>query len=141
MGTKFTLVWAAIICFIFFGSCSKSSQEHTVLTSVATDELLQVTVASGDAFELPLAKYGNVAIQRQAKNYVESFAGIDSKTGLYIYKYVPKADFRGVDEVVLKSSKTVQVYSAEGCNRNGSSAYTSDRVATTLVTIRLKVVD
>lgn len=120
-------------------SCSKSAQEEMVLSTIESDEVISASISAGSAYELPLTRYGSVSIYRQAKNHLESSAGIDAKTRLMVYKYVPRESFRGEDEVILKSSKSVRSYSAgNGCNFGTDG---SERVVASYITIKLKVTD
>jgi hypothetical protein len=120
-------------------ACSKSSQEEMVLAGPSvSDEVISATVLEGATYELLLAEYGTVTISNQADNYLESTAGIDPKTGLMTYKYVPAVGFTGTDEVVLKSAKMVRSYSSgNSCNDIAGGGY--DRTVSSYITIKLQV--
>ncbi len=139
MRYTFTFLMLALVSL---ASCSKNSQDEMVLTPApASAEVIEATVAANSGYELKLDKYGTVRITRQATHFLESTAGIDSKTGVLMYKYVPAAGFRGVDEVVLSSAKTSTGYSGTGgCNTGYSNPVENTQVIS-YITIRLNVTD
>ena len=141
MRAKSTLLVIALGVLFLLPSCSKKSQEEMVLSSVSSDQVISATVSYTSAYELPVEKYGIVSIHKQARHFEQSVAGVDAKSGSFIYKYLPEKSYRGKDEVVLKSEKTIRGYSAtNGCNM-GESSYSYDRVVSSYVTIRFTVVD
>jgi hypothetical protein len=103
-------------------SCSKNSQEEMILSTPAK-EVIKATVASNATYELNLDKYGTVEIYKQAQHSSYSATGIDSKSGLMLYKYMPLEEYTGEDEVILSSTKS-SVYSAG--NHECNSGYGED---------------
>src|SRR5688500_3025954 len=141
MRAKSTILVIALGVLFLLPSCSKKSQEEMVLSSVSSDQVISATVSYTSGYELPVGTYGNVSIHKQAKHFEHSVAAVDAKSGSLMYKYLTEKSYRGKDEVVLKSEKTVRGYSgSSGCNM-GESAYSYDRVVSSYVTIRFTVVD
>jgi hypothetical protein len=112
-----------------------------MVLSQPTPQTISATVASNATYELPLDKYGTVKIYKQASHFFYSNTGIDSKSGLMVYKYVPAADYTGEDVVVLSSTKT---YASQrsGCNRGNDNSQSDGNMSTSTsyITINLKVI-
>lgn len=140
MRAIFTLPIILLSILFICPSCSKDSQEEMVLTA-PTPQTINATVASNATYELNLDKYGTVKIYKQASHFFYSNTGIDSKSGLMVYKYVPAVDYTGDDEVVLSSTKTYAT-SNNQCNNNsdGNSTGMANMNSTSYITIRIKVI-
>lgn len=139
MRTIFTL-FLSVILVIVFQSCSKSGQDEMVLTPAAGEQI-NATIAANSAYEISLDDYTSAVISKQAAHHAESFTGIDEKTGRFRYRYVPALNFSGMDEVTLKSTKTVVGYAnGPGCNRSSESGGDmSEKTVTRYLTIRIRV--
>jgi hypothetical protein len=139
---KITFTLPIFICFalIVLQSCSKESQQDMVMTTPAVN-VINASVAANSNYELNLDKYESVTISKQAAHYFESSAGISNKTGKLVYKYVPDSKFRGEDEVVLTSLKTVTSYSGgSGCNHGDNNSQRINTV-TNYITIKFRITD
>lgn len=136
-----TLPMILLSILFVFQSCSKESQQEMVLTAPAP-QTINATVASNSTYELPLDKYGTVKIHKQASHFLYSHTGIDSKSGLMVYKYVPASDYVGDDAVVLSSTIT-STSSGGGCNNGDRNHFESGTImssSTSYITVKIKVV-
>jgi hypothetical protein len=68
---------------------------------------INATVKSNGVYQLTLDKQQNAIITRQASHFQLSQVGMDSKTGLLLYKYQPAEGYIGSDEVLLSISGKV----------------------------------
>lgn len=104
------LNFLAILCTaaIWFTACTKNSQ--TASSASAPRQLYEqvnVSIPANSVYEYVLKDFTAATISSQAKHYIESFAGIQETTGQLRYKYVPAPGYKGVDDVVLNTTRTV----------------------------------
>src|SRR5450755_3662385 len=90
---------------VVFQSCSKQSVRETV--APMTTNVIKATILPNGSYQLPIDNSGNISISMQASHFQVSQTELDSKSGFTVYKYVPAADYRGTDEVVLSNTKTI----------------------------------
>ncbi|MEO8766703.1 MAG: hypothetical protein ABI416_20540 [Ginsengibacter sp.] len=121
-----------------FQSCSKESPVNAV--APARSNVVNATVATNGIYQLPVENSGTVTISRQASHFQLSEAALDSKSGVMVYKYIPAANYSGIDEVVLSNTKTNVNSGGSGCpNNHNSTADNSSGSITTYITIRMNV--
>ena len=90
---------------VVFQSCSKQSTNQIV--APMRTNIVNATIAPNGSYQLRIENSGNVSISMQASHFQVSQTEPDSKSGVIVYKYIPAADYRGTDEVVLSNTKTI----------------------------------
>lgn len=121
---------------VVFQSCSKQSPANAV--APINTNVINATIAPNGSYQLPIPNSGNVSISRQASHYLVSQAGLDSKSGVMVYKYIPVADYVGADEVVLSNTKT-SIITGSGCSSNHSSNSESTATSTSFITVKINI--
>ena len=125
---------------VVFQSCSKQSPAEAV--APASTNIVNATIAPNGTYQLPIDNSGTVAvsISRQASHFQVSETGLDSKTGFTVYTYVPVADYRGTDEVLLSSTRT-SVVAGNGCGNSSSqnSDLTHTITSTSYTTVKINI--
>ncbi len=129
-------IFASLLCISVFQSCSKESAN--ALITIPPANAINVTIAPNQSYELNLNSLGIVSISKQASHSQVSETVLDTKSGFIVYKYVPVADYTGVDEVILSSTKTIINSNSEGChsnhNNNDNTSYN-----TSYTTIKINI--
>ena len=127
------LVAVLILSFVFFTSCSKDSSPSFPPATLQPDQVFSARLVPGQGYTLTLGNSGRASISRQAFHYQVSEAGMNAETKAVVYKYIPAADFTGVDEVSL----VYQTEGSEQANAGCPNAVGGNR--TTYVTIKFTV--
>lgn len=107
-------------------SCTKQSrdQKNAVTNPPQT---INASVSAAKSYTLDLSNLGDVTISRQAAHFDVSQTETDAKSGMPVYKYAPKNNYSGTDEVELTASKTSYTTAGSGnggCN-NGAGYITT----------------
>jgi len=130
-----------LVLMVSFLSCKKESINNTLSSSPAnTGEAIAVKITANQSYVFNQPDASNLSINRQASHFSVSEAVANTETGGFSYRYVPAADYTGVDEISLISSKTIINYSSSGesgCSSGGSSA---DKTASTsFITLKITI--
>ena len=132
-----------LINLVVFQSCSKQSSSEAV--APMSTNIINATIAPNGSYQLSLDNSINatVSISKQAAHFQISQTEIDSKSGLLVYRYIPAADYRGVDEVLLSNTKISEIASGSGCpnnpDHNSNAANTPTTTTTSYTTIKLNI--
>jgi hypothetical protein len=115
---KKTIAYPAVLfcALVLLLSCSKNSKDgFSRSTSIGPAKTVNAKVAPGGTYTLSVATSGDISINKQAAHYLVSQTGTD-ENGALIYKYVPAAGFKGVDEVLLTHTiETLDYSGSSGC--------------------------
>ena len=134
---KLFLFPAVLLIMVIFQSCSKQSSSDAVAPMIT--DVVNATIAPNGSYQLPIDNSGNVSISKQASHFQVSRMELDSKTGITAYKYIPAADYRGTDEVVLSNTITYKITDRSGgCSRNNNSTGTTTS-STYYTTIKINI--
>jgi len=130
---------AVLVCtLVLLISCSKNSKDSfSRSTSIGPTKTVNAKIAPGGTYTLSVANAGDVSINKQAAHYLVSQTGTD-ENGSLIYKYVPAAGFKGIDEVLLLHTIETLDYSGSGCNYGGSPGMS--RISSSIV-VKLTIED
>jgi hypothetical protein len=120
------IIYAPVLLFsllLLVQSCTKQSRDEKTYTP----EIVNATVSVNNPYTLNLNDLGSVSISKQAVHYAVSQT---ENEGVFVYKYIPKAEYSGTDEVELLVSKTTYSNGGGGCNNAGgggsyANTYTS----------------
>lgn len=128
-----------LLAVSFLVSCSKSDQ--MVATSNASQvnmtKVIDAAVVGGVEYQLPVSS-SNMKVYKQASYFEVSSVGVDAKTGITVYRYLPAKGFTGTDEVTLSDSKTsLNNDNVSGCRHN-SSSMGSQMVTTTTTFVKIR---
>jgi len=114
-----------LVLMVSFLSCKKESINTLSSSPANTGETIAVKITPNQSYIFNQPDASNLSINRQASHFSVSEAVANTETGGFSYRYVPAADYTGVDEISLISSKTITNYSSSGesgCG-SGSSAH------------------
>ena len=81
-------------------------------------QTINASVSPNNPYILNVNNLGNVIILKQAAHFAISQTETDSKDGMLLYKYIPKNNYIGADEVELSTSK-ISYSSGNGCMGGG----------------------
>ena len=126
-----------IFLLIIFQSCSKQSANDMIAPVSPT--VISTTIAPNGNYQLSLAGFDNVAIEKQALHYTVSKTDLDAKTGNMIYIYVPLKDYTGKDEVILSSKTFISSPGGGGCNNHINSISSETGYVISYKTIHLNI--
>jgi hypothetical protein len=104
-------------------------------TSTNATKVINASVISGSEYQLPGVSE-NMKIFKQASYFEVSSLGVDSKSGMKMYRYKPAKGFTGADEVTLSESKTY-ISEQGGCSHSNSQ--TQMTTTTTFIKIKFSV--
>jgi hypothetical protein len=124
--------------FLASQSCSKQSSDNTV--APMRTNVVNATIAPNGSYQLNLNS-ANVSISRQASHFKVSQTEPDSKSGSIVYKYIPAADYRGTDEVVLSNTKTIITTGSSGCPGNHTNNSDNTTSSTSYTTVKINITD
>jgi hypothetical protein len=112
MRVIYTLLFVLILA-----ACSKDEQMISAPPTSSTNatKIVDADVNVDGEYILPLNP-GTVRIHKQASFFAVSMVGIDSKTGVNVYRYVPAKGFTGSDEVLISETKSYTSVNPNGCN-------------------------
>jgi hypothetical protein len=139
MRKLFLLTAILLVILVVFQSCSKQSSNATV-APMRTD-IVNATIAPNGSYQLRIENSGNVAISMQASHFRVSQIEPDSKSGVTVYKYIPAADYRGTDQVVLSNTKTIITTGGSGCSNNHTSNTDITTSSTSYTTVKINITD
>jgi hypothetical protein len=120
-----------LLAVLMFVSCSKSDEMvmRNTAPEVSATKVINASVVAGAEYQMPVTS-STLKIFKQATNFEVSTVGVDAKTGLTVYKYIPAKGFTGNDEVTLSDSKT-SVSTGSGCSRSATEGYQMPSTTTT----------
>ena len=109
------LIYTLLVVLIF-ASCSKKDAVVSANPNASIDatQVINATINTDFIYELPLSS-PDVQIHKQASHFSLSSIGVDSKNGTTVYQYLPEKGFTGIDEVMLKDTKTYIDMDGGGC--------------------------
>jgi hypothetical protein len=128
-----------IVGLVLFQSCSKQSNNQIV--APMHTNIVNATIAPNGTYQLGIENSGNVSISMQASHFKLSQTELDGKSGVMVYKYVPAADYRGTDEVVLSNTKTIVTTGSSGCSGNHTSNSNNITSSTSYTTVKINITD
>lgn len=128
-----------IVALVLFQSCSKQSTNQIV--APMRTNIVNATIAPNGTYQLGIENPGNVSISMQASHFKVSQAEPGSKSGVIVYKYIPAADYRGTDEVVLSNTKTIVTTGSSGCPGNHTSNSNNTTFSTSYTTVKINITD
>jgi hypothetical protein len=118
-------------------SCSKQSRDEM---GIKETEVINATVSVSSPYLLNVNNFGSITIEKQAAYFdISKTETNESGSGL-VYRYVPKAGYKGPDEVELIGTKTFD-RSAQGCGYGGGVATSSKHTQTSRMLIKFTVTD
>jgi hypothetical protein len=108
-----------LLFVLIFAACSKDEQMISAPRSTSTNatKIVDADVTVDGEFILPLNP-GTARIHKQASFFAISTVGLDSKTGVNVYRYVPAKGFTGTDEVLISETKPYTSVNPNGCSYN-----------------------
>jgi hypothetical protein len=136
---------ALIVVLVLLQSCSKQSMNQIV--APMRTNLVNATIAPNGTYQLSIENPGNISISMQASHFKISQTEPGSKNGVIIYKYIPAADYRGSDEVVLSNTKTIITTGAivtsgsSGCSGNHTINSNNTTSSTSYTTVKINIAD
>ena len=106
-----------LLLVLIFAACSKDEQMISAPPTSSTNatKIVDADVTVDGEYILPLNP-GAVRIHKQASFFAVSTIGIDSKTGVNVYRYVPAKGFTGSDEVQISETKSYSSINPNGCS-------------------------
>ena len=122
---------------VVFQSCSKQSSNN-IVAPIRTN-VITATIAPNGTYQLPIDNSVIVSISKQASHFQVSRTELDSKSGLMVYKYIPAADYRGTDEVVLSNTTTFKATGSGSCNNNHNNNSDNTTSSTSYTTVKLNI--
>ena len=137
---KLSLFPAALIpVLVLFQSCSKQSTNQMV-APIQTN-IVKATIAPNGTYQLGIENAGVISISMQASHFKVSQTEPGSKNGVIVYKYIPAADYRGTDEVVLSNTKTIITTGSSGCSGSHISNSNNSTLSTSYTTVKINIAD
>lgn len=121
---------------VLFQSCSKQSVSSAVAPMTTT--VINATIAPNGSYQMPIDNSGDISISMQASHFQVSQTELDSKSGMIVYKYVPAADYRGTDAVVISNTKTI-ISEASGCPNNRTTDSNNATTSTSYITVKINI--
>lgn len=103
-------------------SCTKQSRDESN-TITNPPQTINASVSADKSYTLDISNLGDVTISRQAAHFIISQTETDSKSGMPVYKYAPKNNYSGTDEVELSASKTSYTTANSGAGCNNGAGY------------------
>ena len=103
--------------------------------------VINATIAPNGTYQLSMDNSVIVSISKQASHFQVSRTELDSKSGLMVYKYIPAADYRGTDEVVLSNTTTFKGTGTGSCTNNHNSNSDNTTSSTSYTTVKISITD
>ena len=122
---------------VVFQSCSKQSSNN-IVAPIRTN-VINATIAPNGTYQLSLDNSVTVSVSKQASHFQVSRTELDSKSGFMVYKYIPAADYRGTDEVVLSNATTFKATGTGSCPNNHNSNSDNTTSSTSYTTVKLNI--
>ena len=126
-----------LVLMVSFLSCKKES--INTLSTANPGETIAVKITPNQSYILNQPDASNLSISRQASHFSVSEALANTETGGFSYKYIPAADYTGVDEISLVSSKTITNYSTSGQSGCGSGSSDNKTSGTSFITLKITI--
>lgn len=139
MGTISTFASSAVFVMIL-SSCSKEIDKQTASQPQSpSGQVVNVTINTDEVYTVAYEKATELNIHKQAAHFKESLTSINNETGQVVYKYVPAADFKGIDEVTLSSIKKAENNNTSGCYHGNYGDQQNVLLIKTYTTLKINV--
>jgi hypothetical protein len=128
------------LCIMVFQSCTKDAVSDP--SAISSSRSIDVIISPNQTYQLNLAASTAVNIFKQAAHYQTSETFLNPENGSFTYTYLPDANYKGKDQVVLSATSLITTSgNPSGCpnsNHAGTSATTAN-YSTTYTTINITV--
>ena len=128
-----------LVLMVSFLSCKKESVNSLSSSPANTGETIAVKITPNQSYIYNQPDASNLSVNRQASHFSVSEAIANTETGGFSYRYVPAADYTGVDEISLISSRIIINYSSSNESGCGSGSSDNKTSGTSFITLKITI--